>query len=96
MSTETILTDEEIITLGQQARAIESGGNGYILPVTFARAIEQAVLQSEQVQAWKRDTERYRHIKKGNQWIVAATQTGAQIDGEDLDDLIDSEMEQQK
>ena len=43
MTTETVLTDEEIITLGQQARAIESGENGYILPVTFARAIEQAV-----------------------------------------------------
>lgn len=46
MVTEKVLTNEEIIAIGQQARAIESGENGYILPVTFARAIEQAVLQS--------------------------------------------------
>lgn len=44
----------------------------------------------------REDAERYRYIKKGNQWIIAATQTGFQIDGEELDDLIDSEMEQQK
>ena len=50
MTNEKILTDEEIIALGQQARAIESGENGYILPVKFARAIEQAVLQSPEIQ----------------------------------------------
>ena len=44
MVTEKVLTNEEIIAIGQQARAIESGENGYILPVTFARAIEQAIL----------------------------------------------------
>lgn len=43
----------------------------------------------------RKDAERYRHIKKGRQWIVAA-KTGAQVGGVDLDDLIDSEMEQQK
>lgn len=46
MTTETILTFEEIIMIGQQVEAIEPGENGYILPVTFARAIEQAILQS--------------------------------------------------
>lgn len=45
MTNETVLTDEEIITLGQQVGVIEPGENGYILPVSFARAIEQAVLQ---------------------------------------------------
>lgn len=40
----------------------------------------------------RKDAERYRYIKRGNQWIVAATQTGAHLDGEDLDDLIDREM----
>src|SRR5690625_2106279 len=45
MTTKTVLTDEEIITIGHQARAIESGENWYILPITFARAIEQAVLR---------------------------------------------------
>lgn len=44
MTTETTLTDAEIITIGHQASGIEPGENGYILPVTFARAIEQAVL----------------------------------------------------
>lgn len=53
MTTETVLTDAEIITIGHQARAIEPGGNGYILPVTFARAIEQAVLQSAEIQRLK-------------------------------------------
>lgn len=46
MTNETILTDEEIIAIGHQASAIEAGENGYILPIAFARAIEQAVLQS--------------------------------------------------
>ena len=50
MTTEKILTNEEIIAIGHQARAIEFGENGYILPVTFARAIEQAVLQSPEIQ----------------------------------------------
>lgn len=39
----------------------------------------------------RKDAERYRYIKKGNQWIIAVTQTGVQIAGEELDDLIDSE-----
>lgn len=42
------------------------------------------------------DAGRYRYIKKGNQWIVAATQTGVHVDGGDLDDLIDAEMEQKR
>lgn len=50
-------------------------------------------LQAE-CEALRKDAERYRYIKKGNQWIVAATQTGFQIDEGDLDDLIDAEMEQ--
>lgn len=40
----------------------------------------------------RKDAERYRYIKKGNQWIVAATQTGFHVDGEELDVLIDSEL----
>lgn len=41
----------------------------------------------------RKDAKRYHYIRKGNQWIVAATQTGAHLDGEVLDDLVDSEME---
>lgn len=55
---ETVLTDAEIIAIGNHASAIEAGENGYILPIAFARAIEQAVLNSPEVQAWKRDSER--------------------------------------
>ena len=44
----------------------------------------------------RNDAERYRYIKRGRNWIVAATQTGVQIDREELDDLIDREMEKQK
>lgn len=62
MATETILTVEEIIAIGHQASAIEGGENGYILPIAFARAIEQAVLQSSEIQAWKRDSERFNKI----------------------------------
>ena len=58
MTTEKILTNEEIITIGQRVRAIESGENGYILPLAFARAIEQAVLQSPEVRVLQRDSER--------------------------------------
>lgn len=94
MNTKTVLTEAEIIAIGHQARAIESGEKGYILPIAFARAIEQAVLQSTEIQALRKDAERYRYMKKGGGWIVAATQTGWHVDGEELDDLIDNEMEQ--
>ena len=36
------LTDEEIIALGDKARAAEGGDAGYILPISFARAVEKA------------------------------------------------------
>lgn len=42
----------------------------------------------------RKDAERYRCIRKGNQWIVAATQAGFHVDGEELDGLIDSQMEE--
>jgi len=58
--------------------------------------MEEYESMQDEFEKLRKDAERYRYIKKGNQWIIAATQTGFQIDGEDLDDLIDSEMEQQK
>lgn len=63
--------------------------------VALVRLSDYEALQAE-CEKLRKDAERYRYIKKGNQWIIAATQTGFQIDGEDLDDLIDREMEQQK
>lgn len=60
MST-TILTDEQI----EKARQ-NSGANCWAVTPgateRFAGNIEQAVLQSEQVQAWKKDAERLRYI----------------------------------
>lgn len=56
--------------------------------------VDYEALQAE-CEKLRKDAERYRYIKKGNQWIIAATQTGSQVDGEDLDDLIDSEMGEQ-
>lgn len=53
MTTETILTDEHIKTL-----TLSMSDHDLMQVIPFARAIEQAVLQSEQVQAWKRDVER--------------------------------------
>lgn len=57
------------------------------------KRVQALVFENEKL---RKDAERYRYIKKGNQWVVAATQTGFQLDGEELDDLVDSEKEEQK
>jgi hypothetical protein len=56
MSTDTVLTDERILGVwGSTAEpCVVTQGNEYLIH-KFARAIEQAVLQSPEVQAWKRD-----------------------------------------
>ena len=61
----------------------------------LSRLSDYEALQAE-CEKLRKDAERYRYIRKGNQWIVAATQTGVHLDGEVLDELVDSEMEQQK
>lgn len=53
---------------------------------------EELLEEVQALHALRKDAERYRYIKKGNQWIIAATQTGVQIAGEELDDLIDNEI----
>lgn len=93
MTEETILTDAEIIALGKQARAIEARENGYILPVTFARAIEQAVLQSPEIQTLRKDAERYRWLRDGNGYYPEENYLRG---GVELDDGIDLSMEKQK
>lgn len=87
MTNKTALTDDAIHKLIVDFEiecdcGIETYPVDNIVP--FARAIEQAVLQSTEIQALRKDAERYRYIKKGD----------LQISGEELDDLIDSEMEQ--
>lgn len=89
-----VLTDEQE---AQFVTDIIEYGTDFVAPLyAIVGAIEQAVLKSPEIQALRKDAERYRYIKKGTQWVVAATQTGHQIGGEELDDLIDSEMEQQE
>ena len=55
--TTTVLTDDAIHAIGMNHDV-----DG---PYSFARAIEQAVLQSPEVQAWKKDAERYRATRAG-------------------------------
>lgn len=59
MSTDTVLTDKQILDplkplgiKGFRETALSAG-----------RAIGQAVLQSPEVQAWKKDAERYRFMR---------------------------------
>ena len=69
MST-TILTDKQImaclVNLAETTKSVGIGNlylKGDAIPI--GRAIEQAVLQSPEVQAWKRDAERYRATRAG-------------------------------
>jgi len=59
MST-TVLTDEQVGDLYQDWHFFFKNHPGGA--ANCIRAIEQAVLQSEQVQAWKKDAERLRYI----------------------------------
>lgn len=75
----------------------------------FARAIEQAVLQSPEIQALRKDAVRYRRLRRGSIKDVAvvrgldamdygssgvASTYSEEIDGDDLDSAIDAAMEQ--
>lgn len=55
--TTTVLTDEQISDVGERMMY----GDGWSL--SFARAIEQAVLQSPEIQALRKDAERYRFMR---------------------------------
>lgn len=91
MST-TILTDEQIDATLESLDCLfwdVSEGATH----DFARAIEQAVLQSEQVQAWKKDAERYRWLRKPDS-NVPITHDAAR-DPDVYDAAIDAAMEKQ-
>lgn len=60
---------------------------------TDIKAIEQAILSSPEIQSLRKDAERYSYLREGNGWITAATQTGFHVDGEELDEYIDNDME---
>ena len=98
MNKETVLTDTEIFMIGQKTRALEAGENGYILPAVFARAIEQAVLQSPVAQALKRDKERLDWLADVNNTIctVLLPRDIVYRNPHSLRDAIDDAMEQNK
>lgn len=100
MTTETVLIFPEIM------REWEGTDNA----LSFARAIEQAVLQSPEVQALRRDSARYQWLRDGGDGDIgvvmgfdcidaASTAVvgtyGEGLDGEHLDDAIDAAMEKQ-
>lgn len=99
--TTTILTDEEIRQIKNQASVISP--DDFFKKV--ARAVEQAVLQSAQAQAWKKDAERYRFLRSQNlddgtdttPWISAASTDDDYwgLNGEIADSRIDAAMEKQ-
>lgn len=81
----TVLTDDQIEECYSDKRYL------------FARAIEQAVLQSEQVQAWKRDAERLDWLADPNN-SIGNVQLPTECVTENLHSLraaIDDAMEKQ-
>lgn len=100
MTTETILTDREISQVLSQKHLLACPDNITAYDVAAAREIEQAVLQSPEVQAWKRDAERYRWIERqSDAWAVlgAAYDLSSEYDGvSNLSESIDAAMEKQK
>ena len=91
MSTETVLTNDEIYSLGMSHDV-----NG---PYSFARAIEQAVLQSPEVQAWKGDAELYRWLRDNGDLsphdLFNAWWLSEHGNPQTLDAAIDAAMEKQ-
>ena len=64
--TETVLTDEQIVEI--VAENFELAHRNYDDDMILARAIEQAVLQSPEVVAMRKDAERYRWLRDRNDW----------------------------
>lgn len=95
MNTETILTHDQI-----RAAIDEAGPDNYF---GLSRAIEQAVLQSSDVQALRKDAERYRWLRGQCETLLGGL-TICEVglfelkpwSGVDPDRNIDAAMEQQK
>ena len=90
--TTTILTDGQIFDCFdmQCAEFVVNFDADELYPV--GRAIEQAVLQSHEVQAWKKDAERYRWLRDNNAYFPEENYVRG---GQELDKAIDAAMEKQ-
>lgn len=111
MTTEPkILTDEQIDAAQEAAyralvdKGYNGGMDGYQWDRASARAIEQAVLQSPQVQRWKKDAGRFRFLTAhcrvisehwGGRWsiVIDGPAPESQDSEDDIDTAIDAAME---
>lgn len=94
----TILTDEAI----EQGREATFSTNNPFCPCDSktmrkaARWAEQAVLQSPEIQALRKDAERYRWLRSDDSAdIVDCLDFSGVVDGQELDAAIDAAMEKQ-
>lgn len=106
MST-TVLTDEQRILIEGECHARYAQGEKRLVRNAI-ELTEQAVLQSEQVKAWKKDAERYRSwrtatVNKNTAWLEAAIDYQAKHfanpekpTADEFDAGIDAAMEKQK
>lgn len=101
MTTDTVLTDEQIgdLYLDWNCFFKDNPGSASLC----IRAIEQAVLQSEQVQSWRRDAERYRRLvaawldndERGEFILMNNMPPDAYESKEDIDAAIDAAKDKQ-
>jgi|SRR5699024_992229 len=111
MTAETILTDERLIEMAANELQEHFDRLPMIGIILFARAIEQAVLQSPEIQALRKDAERYRWLRDSESDDMGVVTGIEGIDygstsvaytyedglcGEQLDKAIDAAMEKQK
>ena len=88
MEQQTVLTPE-------QRRQIQESMQPWQRVSEFGLAIEQAVLQAPEVQALRKDAERYRLLRRGQKWSVIDG-IGDALRAEVLDAAIDAAKEKQK
>lgn len=90
MTTETVLTEAQCLAIG-------AFGQSPLTRLEHARAIEQAVLQSPEVRALRKDAERYRFCRSqfGPAEIhIHGVELG--LAGDSLDEAMDAEMKEWK
>lgn len=109
MSANTVLTDEQVRNIIEDVAWPNE--EVFKFAVEVARAIEQAILRTEQVQALRKDAERYRWLRQGGIKDIAVVRGLDAMDygssavvstyseelvAEELDEAIDNAMEKQK